>query len=506
MGGPDIARSRVTDADLRSLGLVPYGEALAALAAERPDDAAVVFDRAGAAHRSVTFAELDDLARRAAAGLSRRGIGAGDTVAVVIGNSVELVALGFAVWRVGACFLPVAPSLPAPERAALLGVAQPSLVVTGAPAADVATATADDLLACDPLPQHRHPIAWPGKAIGSGGSTGRPKAIVFDRPWAWAADAGDNEVWRRMGLRPGMRLLVAGPLYHNWHFDLCFNGLAAGCPIVLMERFDAGRAVQLIRRHRIQYVGLVPTMMRRIIQLPDLDPADLDSLEGLCHTAAPCPPSLKHRWLDLLGPERVYELYGATEGFGLTIIRGDEWLAHPGSVGRPVDTRVRIVDEAGDEVGAGTVGTIFASRTDPAEHAVYAGAPPAPTTGDGFGTVGDLGWVDEDGFLYLADRRNDLIITGGVNVYPAEVEAALCEHPAVADCAVVGVADEEWGQRVTAVVELLPGAVVTPADLRDHCARRLAKPKVPKDVEIVSQLPRTEAGKLRRSALVGDRG
>ena len=486
------------DETLRAAGMLTVAEVLAGIVARHPDRTCLVQAQRDGSERSWTWRELDDWSSRYARTLVRLGIRRGAVVSSFLHNTLEHVALGVATWKAQGCFVPLDPAMPAAERAAVVELARPTVVVTQT-GADGTTAVADlDGGDSGPLPDG---FALPGKAITSGGSTGRPKLIVTARPWGWVEGTEDTEVVKAMGVRPEMRLLVASPLHHNWGFDLCFLGLLLRCEIVLMERFDAARAVALIRRHRIQYTGLVPTMMQRIAQLVDLDPADLGSLEVMMHSAAPCPDVLKRRWLDLLGPERVHELYGGSEGFGVAVLRGDEWLAHPGSVGRPIDTQVRIVGSDGAVLPPGEVGMVYLRRTDLMNHAVYSGAPPAPSLDDGFASLGDLGWLDEDGYLYLAGRRADLIISGGVNVYPAEVEAALTTHPAVADAVVVGLADQDWGQRVHAVVELRSGAQATPAELIQTCRERLAPAKVPKSVEIVAAIPRSEAGKVRRSAV-----
>jgi bile acid-coenzyme A ligase len=243
--------------------------------------------------------------------------------------------------------------------------------------------------------------------------------------------------------------------------------------------------------------------MQRIAALPDLGARDFSSVEAVASTGAPCPPWLKRTWIGLVGARQVTEIFGATEFLGFTIIRGDEWLEHPGSVGLPFGTELRILDEAGCEVPPGEVGEIFMRRQPPvAETYRYLGAAPVTTTPDGFSSVGDLGWVDKLGYLFLADRRTDLIITGGANVYPAEVEAALTEHPDVADVVVIGVPDHEWGKRVHAVVQPRLGLIPpTPAALDRHCRERLVAYKAPKTYEFVTDFPRNDAGKIQRSAL-----
>jgi bile acid-coenzyme A ligase len=281
-------------------------------------------------------------------------------------------------------------------------------------------------------------------------------------------------------------------------------GLFEDHTLVLFEKFDAARVVDAIERHRVNFGFLAPTMMQRIIRLPGIEERDFSSVEAFFHTAAPCPPWLKRAWIELLGAEKLYEGFGATEAVGSCRIRGDEWLEHPGSLGRPVNCDLAILDEEWRPVPAGEVGEIF--MRPHAERATYEyiGSDPAKTTPEGFVSVGDMGWVDADGYLFLADRRTDLIITGGANVYPAEVEAALSEHPGIADVAVIGLPDEEWGKRVHAVVQL--GATpLTVAELDAHCRERLASYKAPKTWEFVDALPRDEAGKIRRLALVAER-
>jgi bile acid-coenzyme A ligase len=300
--------------------------------------------------------------------------------------------------------------------------------------------------------------------------------------------------------------LIAGPLYHNSPFSWGPIGIFEQHTLVVMERFDAAHAVDLIERYRVNFGFLVPTMMRRIIQLPDIARRDFSSVHAFFHTAAPCPPWLKRAWIDLLGGERLYEAFGATEAVGSTIIRGDEWLAHPGSVGRPQDCDLRILDAAGREVPSGEVGEIFMRPHAQGPTYYYLGSPPAMTTPDGFVSVGDMGWVDDEGYLYLADRRVDLIIVGGANVYPAEVEAALLQHPEVQDVAVIGLPDEDLGKRVHAVIQPAdPRRPPSLDELEAHCRVRLARYKVPKSYEFVAVLPRDESGKIRRSSLVAER-
>jgi bile acid-coenzyme A ligase len=298
--------------------------------------------------------------------------------------------------------------------------------------------------------------------------------------------------------------LVASPLYHTNGFVLGQSALLQGDTVVLMERFDAGRAVDLIERRRVTVATMVATMLARVMRLPAIESRDLSSLRYVRAGGAPCPAWLARRWIDLVGPDRFLIGYGASERIGGTTITGREWLDHPGSVGRPVDAEVKILDDDGTLAAPGEVGDIFLRAVGEPDWPPfeYRGAAAPPTSPDGFISVGDLGWVDDEGYLYIADRRADLIVTGGANVYPAEVEAALSEHPGVADVAVIGLADEEWGRRVHAVIQPVDWDSPPSSDeLRAHCRSRLASYKVPKAFELQRLLPRTDAGKINRGEL-----
>jgi bile acid-coenzyme A ligase len=249
-------------------------------------------------------------------------------------------------------------------------------------------------------------------------------------------------------------------------------------------------------------------MLQRIADLPDIDERDLSSIAWILQGAAVIPPSLVHRWFDLVGADRFFMAYGMTEGLGLAAVRGDEWLARPGTVGRGYrDTELRILDPAGNDVPPGSLGEIYLRAPMNGMYRYLGGAPLLPTTPDGFGTAGDVGRLDDDGFLYIVDRRVDMIVTGGANVYPAEVESALIEHPGIADVVVVGLSDPEWGRRVHAIVE--PADPAAPPGLDDVVAfakARVASYKAPKTVEIVDRIPRSEATKVNRAALIAERG
>jgi bile acid-coenzyme A ligase len=305
-------------------------------------------------------------------------------------------------------------------------------------------------------------------------------------------------VIRQAGWRTGQRQLIVGPLYHTAPFTALLDGLLDSNTIVLQPMFAPAWTVDLVRQYAIEWLQLTPAHMREILRLPGLDPAAFASLRGMLHTAARCDADTKRGWIDLLGPQRVYELYGATEGVGVTLARGDEWLARPGTVGRGVLTQVRILDHAGNPVPPGTTGTVYMRTPQRAGRSDYINDQAIRTTPDGFATVGDHGRLDRNGYLYLEPRAHDVINVGGEKVDPDEVEAALRDHPAVADAVAVAVPHPTLGSVVGAHVVLHPGATVRKADLAAHCGRRLAGYKIPRQFTFTDQVPRSAAGKAQR--------
>ncbi len=473
------------------------------LAREHPETPAIIFIPQQGPERTLSWQELDRRSNQLARLLQAQGVD--DTSLVVVGlpNCPEHFICSYAAWKLGALVLPVRYNLPARERDQILDVGNPAVVIADWDGIAFPLLTFSEIEhsavysdAC--LPDI---TAHPGKSIGSGGSTGRPKIIVDPRPWAMVP--GDVSRRADVGMRTGQVQIIAGPLYHNSPFSWSHMGLFEDHRLVLLERFNAETVVDAIEQHRVNFGFLSPTMMQRIIAPPGIRERDFSSVEGFFHTAAPCPPWLKRQWIELIGPEKLYEGFGATEAVGSCRIRGDEWLEHPGSVGRPVNCDMKILDEDGNQVATGEVGEIFMRPWSEHPTYEYIGSPRAKSTPDGFTSVGDLGWVDEEGYLFLADRRTDLIITGGANVYPAEVEAALSEHPAIDDVAVIGVSDEEWGKRVHALVQT--GQPVTVTELDDFVRERIASYKIPKTYEFVDRLPRDDTGKIRRSSLVEER-
>ncbi len=489
---------------------ISYGRRLAQLADELGDEVAVRFAAPGgeggdgAHERELTWSALDRGSNRQARALARRGVGVGDRVALALRNSPELVTGVFAAWKLGAVPVPVRWDLPDWERGRVLEVVDAKVDLDADDLPCMAKATSGPAAEDDgPLPDATPPQTH---GICSSGSTGTPKVIVMDVPAVWDGTA-EPFVTGWMDVPRPQVVLVPAPLYHTNGFATLTN-LLAGDRLVVLERFDSALVLDLIERHRVTTFTATPTMLQRIADVPGVERRDLGSLVWILQGASTIAPSLVRRWFDLVGPERFFMAYGMTEGLGLAAQRGDEWLAHPGSVGRGYrETEIRIVGPDGREQPPGEVGEIYLRSPSAPLCRYLGGAEPPAKTPDGFGTGGDLGWLDGDGYLYVADRRVDLIVTGGANVYPAEVESALSAPPAIADGVVIGLADAGWGRRVHAVVEPADRAAPPdPSDVVAFAKARLAPYKVPKTVELVDRIPRSEATKVSRSALVAERG
>lgn len=454
----------------------------------------------------LSWGELADRALRRAHALSAAGVGQDDFVVLALPNGNALFELTFALWKLGATPAVVSAKLPLPELLATIETAGAKCVIAHDP--DIAAATgalpADfgrDHADASPLPSK---VAAHWKAMTSGGSTGRPKVIVDAMP-SRIPTGGSGSVL--MLPQAGGVMLNPAPLYHNFPFAMTHMAMLGGCSVVGMTRFDAEALLALVERHRVEWVNLVPTMMNRVARLPApvRERYDLSSLKTLWHTAAPIPQWLKLFWIDWIGPERIWEMYGGTEGFATTQLNGVEWLAHRGSVGRSAG-EILIRDEDGATLPPGAVGEIYMRGAGGARPTYrYKGAD-SRRLEDGFESFGDYGWLDEDGYLYIADRRTDLILSGGSNIYPAEVEAALMEHPAVDTAIVIGLPDEDLGAVPHAILRLEPGvAPPDAAEMSRFAGDRLVRYKVPRSFEFTDEALRDEAGKVRRSRLLAER-
>jgi bile acid-coenzyme A ligase len=485
--------------------VVPLTSMWRRYAAERPDAPAVSIDLDTTVSWSRFQRETNQVARAFAA----HDVRLGDFVSIGLPNSIDFVYAMVGALKVGAIPQPLSYRLPQHELRAILDLVRPALVIGFPDDLTGGWASTPTLPAYDHLDDSEldDVVAPSIKAPTSGGSTGRPKVIVAGQ----AAEVTLVDGAVPAGMLRGEVVLYPGPLYHNAAVNGTLYGLMGGQHVVLESRFDAETTLAAIDRHRVEFAMLVPTHMQRIQRLPEEVRAQysLDSLQTLLHNAAPCPPDLKRWWIDWIGGDRLVDSYAATElgAAAATMCTGTEWLARPGTIGRPAAGEFRVLDENGDPAPRGAVGQIWLRRSPGTPPTYYYLGQETAERDDGWDTVGDLGWMDEDGYLYLADRRSDLIISGGANVYPAEVEGALLGHPGVLDCAVVGLPDDDLGRRVHAIVQLAPelDEATAEGELRAFLADRLVRYKTPRTYEWVSEPLRSEAGKMRRGQLVAER-
>ncbi|MCK1268912.1 AMP-binding protein [Bradyrhizobium sp. 49] len=475
--------------------LIPLGEKLARQARSTPDAPAV-----SCGETTLTWRHLEGRANRIARALESLGVRVGDLVTVGLPNGVDFIEACWGIWKLGATPQPVSFRLPKAELQAIVALAGSTFAIASP---NVETEqrryTVDDLLALSdddrPVVSRIAPICC---AFTSGGSTGRPKLVLSGRCGATTPAPEQSSMWR---LDSRDTALIPGPLYHGGPFWFALDLLVAGAHVVLMQRFNPEGVLAEIERRRATWLFLVPTMMSRIWRLPEEVRAryDVSSLQTLWHLAAPCPPWLKEAWISWLGPDAILESYASSENLACTMITGREWLDHRGSVGRVKIGEMKVFGAHGKELPPGEAGEIYMRRAKGAPPSyAYRGAT-AETLPGGWQSVGDIGHFDADGYLYLADRRTDMILVGGANVYPAEIEAAIDEHPLVLSSAVVGLPDDDMGSRVHAIINARPG--LTAAILLEHLAERLVTYKLPRSVEFVDHPLRDEAGKVSRTQL-----
>lgn len=353
-----------------------------------------------------------------------------------------------------------------------------------------------DIASADTAPKPWGETA-PAYLLATGGSSGVPKISMHRDPLGYDPGRTPAMAIRTTGWRTGQRQLIVGPLYHAAPFTVFLDALLDRNTTILQPFFAPSWTIRLVADYAIEWMQLTPTHMREILRLQP-DRASFASIRAVLHTAARCDADTKRRWIDLLGAQRLYELYGATEDIGVTLVRGDEWLTRPGTVGRGVLTQIAVMDDNRRRVPSGTVGTVFMRSPGRPERRGYVDNGMPETTVDGFATVGDRGWVDRDGYLFLEPRKHDVINVGGEKVDPNEVEAVVLGHPKVLDTVAVGVPHDTLGSVVGVHVMVKPSSTMSSGELIAHCGRRLATHKVPKQVRFVEEIPRSASGKVQR--------
>jgi long-chain acyl-CoA synthetase len=483
--------------------------------------------RSGALERS--HEELAARAARLAGALEP-----GARVALLMHNEARFVEASIGIGLAGCAPVPVNSHWTASEVAHVLADAGCAVVVAHSDLVGVAEAASPAArileveppeevaaaLGLDRAPTGRHelyedvlatsaPLAEPVTTapmsiIYTSGTTGTPKGVLREPTPPELAPALAQLVLQGLAFAPGMRTLIPAPLYHTAPNVHALFAVRMGCELTLMPRFDPEQLLALVERHRIEHIQMVPTMFTRLLALPEATRAkyDVSSLRSVVHAAAPCPVDVKRAMIDWWGPV-IHEYYGGTE-VGLVVTTDTAaWLAHPGTVGAPVgDGAVRIVGEDGQDVGVGETGEIYLRPPSCWPDFTYLNRPEqrAAIGLDGHVTLGDAGHLDADGYLHITDRIKDMIISGGVNVYPAEIEACLLALPEVHDVAVFGIPDPDWGEAIAAHVQPAPGAVLTEDAVRDHVRAQLAPYKVPRTV-VFEDLPREDTGKLFKRRL-----
>jgi long-chain acyl-CoA synthetase len=491
----------------------------------RPDATAVVMGGTG---ESLSYSEVDAGSNRFARLLRARGLATGGHVAFLMENNIRYLELAWGAQRSGLYYTALNNHLRSTEVQYILDDSGATVLVTTPAMADVVAhldlsrvpirlvvnGTLEGFDSYESSTRSLDPSPVDDEAEGremlySSGTTGQPKGVRKTLPATPLGDPSAAPVQIAMGLAkadvgPGSVYLSPAPLYHSAPLVYSMSMLRLGATVVLMESFDAAASLALIERHQVTHAQFVPTMFVRMLKLPEVERVryDLSSLRYVVHAAAPCPVDVKRQMLDWWGPI-IHEYYAGTEDIGSTWITAQEWLTHPGSVGRPV-TPAHIVGPDGEELGPGQEGAVYFEGGRPFEYHNDPDKTASITDSRGWRTLGDVGLLDKDGYLYLTDRQAHMIISGGVNIYPQEAEDILAGHPSVVDVAVFGVPDPEMGEAVKAVVQPVdPTATgsAMEAELIAYCRSHLASYKCPRSVDFASDLPRDPNGKLYKRLL-----
>jgi long-chain acyl-CoA synthetase len=503
-----------------------------------PTSASSLFLGIVSGERRRSHAEVADRASRIAGGLRDLGVGQGGSVCVLMRNDIAFIETAYAVMQLGAYAVPVNWHFK-PEEVSYVLKDSATRVLIGH--ADLLHQLGDavpvgvtvfsvppppEIRACYPIdPDHlEHPAgatdleSWlvaqrpydgpalpqPSNMIYTSGTTGHPKGVRRDAPTSEQAAASERMRAMVYGLKPGARVLLPGPLYHSAPNAFGLRAGRLGGVLVLMPRFEPEQFLRLIEAHRIGAIFMVPTMFIRLMKLPQAVRSryDLSSLRHVIHAAAPCPADVKRAMIEWWGPV-IYEFYGSTESGAVTFASSEDALSKPGTVGRIAPgAELRFVGDDGELLPQGAIGEIY-SRIAGNPDFTYHNKPEkrAEIERDGFITSGDVGYIDADGYVFICDRKRDMVISGGVNIYPAEIESVLHGFPGVHDCAVFGIPDDEFGEALMAVVQPQPGVTLDAAAIRNRLRTELAGYKVPKHVEIAVELPREDSGKIFKRRL-----
>ena len=496
-------------------------------AAATPDKPAIVMHPSGTV---VTFGELEARANQLAHLFRSAGLVEGDAVAILMENSEHMHAVMWAARRAGLYYVPINTHLTAAEVAYIVDNSSAKAIVGSGGLRDTLAGLESELAGGLPAIRlvaagdldgwQRYPECVADLPVTpidneiegdllqySSGTTGRPKGIKRELPHLTPAEVpGLMSALIGFWMHPDAVYLSPAPLYHTAPSVWSMQTQAGGITTVILEKFDAEGALEAIQKHRITHGQFVPVMFTRMLKLPEAvrNSYDVSSLERVMHAAAPCPVEIKKQMIDWWGPI-VDEYYASSEAIGSTLITAEDWLTHPGSVGKSMMSALHILDEDGNELPPGQAGEIYFEGGFDFEYLNDPGKTASSRDSHGWKTVGDIGYLDDDGYLYLTDRRHHMIISGGVNIYPQEAENILVTHPLVMDAAVFGVPDEEMGQRVKGVVQTVNQADATDEfadELLGWLRDRLSHYKCPRSISFEAQLPRTDTGKLYKQELI----
>ncbi len=484
------------------------------------------------------FDEIDQRVLLIAGGLRSLGVSEGDCVCILMRNDIAFLEASYAVMLLGAYAVPVNWHFKPEEvdyilkdtgTRVLIGHADLLNAVRGVIPGDMTLLSVptppeiESTYRIDPLhrdlprgaedfdpwmsrqrPYDGPKLPQPQSMIYTSGTTGQPKGVRRDAPTPAQAAAAEAMRARVYGLKPGVRALLPGPLYHSAPNVFALRAGRLGGALFLMPRFDAEELLRLVQAEAIDTIFMVPTMFVRLLKLPAAvrEKYDVSSLRHVVHAAAPCPPDVKQAIMKWWGPV-LHEYYGSTESGAVTYAAPEDALRKPGTVGKILEgAMLRILDDAGNILPRGTIGEIYSRSTGSPDFS-YHNKPEKriEIERDGFITSGDVGYIDEDGYVFISDRKRDMVISGGVNIYPAEVEAALHGLPGVHDCAVFGIPDEEFGEALMAVIEPQPGMTIDIATIRAQLKSALADYKIPRHFDVQTGLPREDSGKIFKRRL-----
>ncbi len=497
---------RLNKYNLGESDFVTPGMQLHYVAQAKPDEPAVIHVKDGGTEERISWSELDRLTSRMAWMLMDHGVGPKSTVLCTYPNGIEHIAANLAIWKTGAAYMPTSHRTSPEELLELQELLSPAAALTDIDVDEKVfkCGMAELREACSGYSDEMPPdvLANPNIINASGGTTGKPKLIKQNIPCGHS-DGSIGSWFQVSGMAMDQTQLLAGALFHGAPHIAAMNGLFSGGTLVIPSTFCPEGLVECIEKYKVQFMQTVPTLMHRIIKTPGLKKESFASIEALCHTGGACSEWLKRAWFEILEPEKIYEMYSMTEVIGMCAIRGDEWLKHPGSVGLPkYGSRISIRGADGEPLAPYEVGNIYMSPPAGFFYTEYINEKPLGTIEDSFRSVGDMGYVDTEGYLYFSDRRSDMIVTGGENVFAAEVENALLRDAHVLDAVVVGIPDPEWGRRLHAVIET--DGLVTAKELKAFLKTFMLPYKIPKTYEFVDRIRRKDNGKVARDEILRD--